>query len=756
MLHHITRDGSSPNGKQRVFFCAAPGQVKELFPKISAEIFEFCHCVIWYDDGENTPRQDLQNAIEMSSLAVLPVTAELFAPDSVVKRVMLPLVFSHRVTLLPILEDPNLLEPFNAQFKNIQLLDRHSVDATALPYREKLERFLDAALLRDELASQVKHAFSARIFLSYRKIDRQMARDLMRSVQREPKCRSIAFWYDEFLTPGEDFDKNIRSAIDDSDLFLLSLTENMLRAGNYVIREEYPYAHDTCKPILPVELEPVDLAQAARCFRDLPETVKQAQITNRLAALGVEHTTPQQDYLLGQAYLHGLQQERNVALSFELFEKSADGGYAPAALRLANLQIDIDQPEENAKRRLFWLRRYASLCQDDFRRETTLQSTRSFADAMDRLATELCRQRQYEEGFARFEDGIKLLEMAKMGPEKAEMCNNYGNCLTEAGRHREAIGQFYTALTIHRQLDQADPSGTPAHRAAIARICYNGALAASRLNQWELAVDLGKTAASNYRVLAGESPEDYTLLLAQTYDNMGIAAQNLWEKTGSRQHWELASSLHSQALQALEPMLDRREEVYWPAYGISCTALGTLWLRGGELEKALQTLDVPVRIFRQFEQRYPGQYGARAAGVLVNRASALFRLERMEEALADYREAREMLRGVPGQEVLLAQILWNAANIQAMQQDLTGACEAYRQALEVYDGAADESARCSVNYALCCHNYANTLYRSGEFRQALAQAERAIKVYEQLQGFEPRIRQLQQFADHLRRQVGEE
>ena len=314
MLHHITRDGSSPNGKQRVFFCAAPGQVKELFPKISAEIFEFCHCVIWYDDGENTPRQDLQNAIEMSSLAVLPVTAELFAPDSVVKRVMLPLVFSHRVTLLPILEDPNLLEPFNAQFKNIQLLDRHSVDATALPYREKLERFLDAALLRDELASQVKHAFSARIFLSYRKIDRQMARDLMRSVQREPKCRSIAFWYDEFLTPGEDFDKNIRSAIDDSDLFLLSLTENMLRAGNYVIREEYPYAHDTCKPILPVELEPVDLAQAARYFRDLPETVKQAQITNRLAALGVEHTTPQQDYLLGQAYLHGLQQERNVAL----------------------------------------------------------------------------------------------------------------------------------------------------------------------------------------------------------------------------------------------------------------------------------------------------------------------------------------------------------------------------------------------------------------------------------------------------------
>lgn len=110
MLQFTTRDGSSSSGKAWVLLCALPEEAKAWLTTVSEDIFQFCNCAIWYDDGVDTAADDLESAIAQSALAVLPVTAALLDPDSSLQRHILPLLQRHRVSILPVLDDPNLLD----------------------------------------------------------------------------------------------------------------------------------------------------------------------------------------------------------------------------------------------------------------------------------------------------------------------------------------------------------------------------------------------------------------------------------------------------------------------------------------------------------------------------------------------------------------------------------------------------------------------------------------------------------------------
>ena len=98
----------------------------------------------------------------------------------------------------------------------------------------------------------------ARIFLSYRKDDRALAQKLMELVHRIKFCRDVAIWYDEYLIPGENWEKSVMNELKRSEVFLLNVTKNLLADGNFVFKKEYPAAINSGRPILPAETEPTD------------------------------------------------------------------------------------------------------------------------------------------------------------------------------------------------------------------------------------------------------------------------------------------------------------------------------------------------------------------------------------------------------------------------------------------------------------------------------------------------------------------
>ncbi len=111
------------------------------------------------------------------------------------------------IPVLPFMmeEGLDILYATEEYFGEAQYLNPRSHDTTEIRYEEKLKNYLDSVLISDETARRIRTAFDAYIFLSYRKKDRKYANELMHLIHDIPNFRDIAIWYDEFLTPGENF-----------------------------------------------------------------------------------------------------------------------------------------------------------------------------------------------------------------------------------------------------------------------------------------------------------------------------------------------------------------------------------------------------------------------------------------------------------------------------------------------------------------------------------------------------------------------
>ena len=105
-----------------------------------------------------------------------------------------------------------------------------------------------------------------KVFISYKKKDNRVnnVRDIV--VRRILELVDCAVWFDETLTPGEDFNEEIRQAITESDALVLLLTRNIHEEPSYVWTYEVPVAQEQHKGIIPIafDLDEKGFALAAK------------------------------------------------------------------------------------------------------------------------------------------------------------------------------------------------------------------------------------------------------------------------------------------------------------------------------------------------------------------------------------------------------------------------------------------------------------------------------------------------------------
>lgn len=272
-----TLGGGNPSGKPRVFFTCHPVDFERSFEKICADIFAVQNCAIFYtpDMEYRIPQKDMELDIAAMNLVVIPVSLKLLLEPNRAMDIDFPFAREHGITVLPIMVESGL-DPIYARldkFGKRQYLDSVTTDPTAVPYQEKLKKFLHSVLVDDKTEYRIRHAFDVYIFLSYRKKDRRLANELMRLIHKDPLCRDIAIWYDEYLVPSEEFDENIRKALEKSELFTLLVTPNLINEENYVRTHEYPQARSSGKPILPVEAEKTDRRELEKQFEGIPKCI---------------------------------------------------------------------------------------------------------------------------------------------------------------------------------------------------------------------------------------------------------------------------------------------------------------------------------------------------------------------------------------------------------------------------------------------------------------------------------------------------
>ncbi len=360
----------------KIFFACHPVDYENYFEDITNQILEKAadnniSAVFCYLSPDAASDFDvIADFLENIQLIVVPVTWDLLLTPNMITDKLLPYALKKHIPVLPLLQDLALTHEYSKHFGNIQFLCNDKNDKTAIPYDVKLNDFIKDTLVGDELRRRVQAAFDAYIFLSYRKKDRKAAQEIMHLIHQNEFCRDVAIWYDEFLTPGEDFNKSIQSAIQKSDLFAMVITPNIIEPDNYIIEHEYPMASTAGKTILPLESIETNKQKLSDYYEGIPTCTdvhnssalsKALQRNIKIAATQESHDSPEHNYLIGLAYLTGIDVEVNHQRGIELIRKAAEADLPEAVARMVTIYRTGMGCEINYNECELWLSRLVGI-----------------------------------------------------------------------------------------------------------------------------------------------------------------------------------------------------------------------------------------------------------------------------------------------------------------------------------------------------------------------------------------------------------
>ena len=400
------------HNRQKVYFSCHPGDKDLYLDVLAKDILNHNDCVVFYDEKPLEPyiQQDYKDMLLEASLVVIPVTSNfLFRPNRS-RDFDFKFATEHFIPVLPVMMEEGLTAAFNEIIGSLQYLDRTSEDRTAINYNQKLKSCLDGIMVDDRLVQQIRTAFDARIFLSYRKKDRAYANRLMQLIHANSLCRDIAIWYDEMLTAGEDFNNSIKNSLESCDLFALSVTENLLESGNYVLTEEFPMAKELGKEIFAAQLQ-ADMTAADKngfylAYPGCPQLVDAADrqqldsaLTELAKKLGIEKlkNEPYHRYLMGIAYVEGIDVEKDTAKGLELLTLAANDGLTDAKQKLIAMYELGDGVAADRSKAVLWQESLIDQLEDEYDENPTEQKAMLIVTAMESLCENLNLLMRYSE-----------------------------------------------------------------------------------------------------------------------------------------------------------------------------------------------------------------------------------------------------------------------------------------------------------------------------------------------------------------------
>ncbi len=462
-----TRGDSNPSGKRRVYFTCHPKDFEFYFDKVCEDIFKTQDCAIYYTEDMSAPipEQYLESDLGQMSLFVIPVTHRLLSEPN--RAMDFDFAFAtserHMIPVLPLMMETEVKgekidELYEKKFGKREYCSPYDKDITSIGYEEKLKKYLSSVLLDDDTVERIRKAFDAYIFLSYRKKDRNHANELMGLIHKNPMYRDVAIWYDEFLTPGEDFEKDIKKALDKSELFALLVTPNLVNEQNYVQTTEYPYAHDKAKKlILPAEMVKTDGDELKKQYPGVPNCVnahtdeldKAVLDGLKTISLRANEDDPEHCFLIGLAYLEGVDVEVNKDYAIELITLAAEKRYPDAMAYLWAMYVGGNFVKYDANKALLWAQKLY-----DFYLETEGENGENTFFALNNIAVtynSMGNNRKALEVFKKVSDLAAVIygkESDKAIESLLTVAYAYAPLFNYDGMHRAAEDAYYLARRV--------------------------------------------------------------------------------------------------------------------------------------------------------------------------------------------------------------------------------------------------------------------------------------------------------------------
>ena len=421
-----TRGNTSPQGRPRIYFCCAKEDFDTYFESVTQEMLDYQkNACVWYRDPKLPFPRDEQflDDLSLMQLFVIPITSHFLHGDDPARTVEMAYAMEKHIPILPLMKEPDLKNEFNTRY-HLQYLDKASEinDQTVLPYAEKVRKFLEANLVGDKLAARVRNAFSSYIFLSYRKKDRATAQSVMRMIHENDFCRDVAIWYDEFLTPGENYRNEIAEAMKKSRLVALVVTPLFVATPNYIWEKEYPDAIKMKKDMLPIEAVKTDkkkLLAEYEHIADYDPTGDPKKIAARLKKMNLDSKAgndPEHNYLVGLAYLNGIDMEKNPDRAVQLISGAAEKGLPEAYEKLVNMYFYGNGVEQSDDETYKWQKAYVEELKKRAEKEDSIEAYEKLCAEHCRLGNFLAYNKEYisaEKNYDRMYDAANKLVQKK-------------------------------------------------------------------------------------------------------------------------------------------------------------------------------------------------------------------------------------------------------------------------------------------------------------------------------------------------------
>ncbi|MBR4880168.1 MAG: toll/interleukin-1 receptor domain-containing protein, partial [Clostridia bacterium] len=522
-----TKGNGSPNGKARVYFTCHPDDFNLYFEQVCEYIFKSQNCAVYYtaDMSAVIDETDKVTDLESNNLFIVPVTFKLLSTPNRAMDDDIRFALEKHIPVLPLMMESGIDAIYSRpdKFGELQYLSPLSTDTTEVSFDEKMKKYLESVLVSDEMAKRVRAAFDAYIFLSYRKKDRKYANQLMRIIHSKPECRDIAIWYDEFLTPGESFRENIDKILADSKLFTLLVTPNLLEDHNFVMDNEYPAAVKSGINIIPAEMEETDKSVLAEKYTNLPEISNpfddeafRSRLVDAFSSLAIKSNDddPEHNFLIGLAYLDGIDVEVNRERALELITKAADAELPEAMEKLFNMYHDGISVQLNYNTATEWAQKLYDYYAKNYG-DTDVNSLRYLND----LSNCYHEAGQYHKALEMCEKAYKLSAtiLGEEHPSTLTSLSNLASLYADIGNHDKSIELGEKAYKLRATILGEEHPSTLTSLSNLASLYAD-------IGNYDKSIELGEKAYKlSATILGDEHPDTLASLhnLACSYANIG-------------------------------------------------------------------------------------------------------------------------------------------------------------------------------------------------------------------------------------------
>lgn len=532
------------SSKPKVYFSCHPDDFRKHKDEITNDLFLHNDCAVYYyEPNTSVPENTKEFDLSHMRVFVFAVTKKFLTLPNTAFDNDLKYAIKNHIHIIPIVVEPVAEALLVEKFGSLQYLDKTKL--TPESYKDKLEFHTQKFTSGKKYTKKMEAALDGTIFLSYRKKDRSVARNVMRTIHRPDINRFLGIWYDEFLIPGEDFNDNIADCIKKSDIFVMVITPNIVENGNYVLSNEYPLAKKLNKIIIPIEAKKTDRSLLEKTFPGIPPCVgvrdfpKIAQLLKDALKDKPKKTRNLDDfYYMGLAYIEGINVELDVKKGLELIKFAAKKHRLTALSALVDMYRFGDNVKQSFDEAIKWQTMLVENQERITNKKNIVQNRGYYYASLYTLAHMLNEQERYEEAEAITRKGISVAEQYSERDDyrlKYKLYTLLVGIVDDCGKYDEAMkiyNSFIGELEAKEKRDSKFNSQLCATYNTIMRIYerhndLNGVRMMARKNR-EVVSRSNRELQSNVN-----TPYALTYLCeARTYvkENNYVAAESLYKK----------------------------------------------------------------------------------------------------------------------------------------------------------------------------------------------------------------------------------